>query len=486
MSSSYSSSYDSSSSSSSSKRTRASRRISAAKPPPPPKPQKDSDSELSNLSDVSDSSSGKPASRRQQSSSIDKNTAGAGGYFDNNQDMMDDVQEGANWWQATNSLMSRVNQRDTKPVKVSSFQAPAYDDQKSSSGSSDSSDSGSKKRSKDKGKDKKKRKENNKANDNANAANNEPLQLNQESDQKNQNDAVIDFDPTNVFNGKTYKDTEQDFLLMDVRSPLIWTIGFLVLALVHIVLTLVVAKFKFKTGQQNPYVGVTLPFLLKGGAAYSQWIKSGDWWRLFTSISLQPGIVHYAVMIICMGLLYEVERFNGFWVAMLLFLLSGLYGNVFSLLMVPDTIICGASGCVSGWLGFSLVRLCAKFSQKRRICYLITEILMLVVLVFEGLLPFINNFQNVAGLILGILISFSLLPNNSRTKCRTIARGIIAFLSFPIMIIIFSVVVVFYIKDSNISTKCKICSQIDCQNFAKIQWCPTNQDTLSAVAAFTA
>ncbi|EAY22417.1 Clan S-, family S54, Rhomboid-like serine peptidase [Trichomonas vaginalis G3] len=417
----------------------------------------DSDQSSTYLSDISSDSKQQTKTTKIKHSDQEESSKSSkkGGYFEDNDDMLDSVQDGANWWQAQNSLMTKINQplnnkpRVHNPDKDTELMTGMYEPMEIRPKNSES------------------------GNDFAN------------------NDAVVDFDPTSLKHVKNYNESAQDYLLIDLKSPLIWTIGFMVLAAIHLGFAFYFwykegdkgfANFKSYNIQENLYYGPSAKLLMRVGALYPPWIYDGEWWRLLVAISLQPGVAILAIDIVYMGLLYEIERYNGFWSALLIFLLCGLYGNVLSSYIISESVICGATGAICGWLGFSLTRLIASFHIKKRVCYLITEIFMIIFIGAVGILPYVDNFQHVGGFVLGVLLSLALLPNNTKTKCAAIARGITAFLAFPIMIIVFSVVVTFVIKNNLLDGKCKFCPKIQCQNLIKNKpWCLTNIPSLQDV-----
>ncbi len=89
-----------------------------------------------------------------------------------------------------------------------------------------------------------------------------------------------------------------------------------------------------------------------------------QWHRLFTAVFLHANWYHWAGnMVIFLPLAFHLERHTNSWWFLLIFLLSGLAGNLASLFMLRDSdhYLLGASGAVSGLLG-AWLRL---FPQKR-------------------------------------------------------------------------------------------------------------------------
>ena len=99
---------------------------------------------------------------------------------------------------------------------------------------------------------------------------------------------------------------------------------------------------------------------LKFGAMYPPYIKRGQWYRMFTSMFLHFGFLH----LICnMYSLYNLgpglEHFLGLSLFLLLYVISGLSGNMLSYLAETRSgsykLSAGASGAIFGLLGAYLL-----------------------------------------------------------------------------------------------------------------------------------
>lgn len=117
---------------------------------------------------------------------------------------------------------------------------------------------------------------------------------------------------------------------------------------------LLFAAESMKGGAMNQEVA------LKFGAQYTPYIQQGQWYRLFTSMFLHFGFLH----LICnMYSLYNLgpslEYFFGIPIFVVLYLASGLAGNILTYVMElrtgRRTLSLGASGAVFGLLGSYLV-----------------------------------------------------------------------------------------------------------------------------------
>jgi len=86
-------------------------------------------------------------------------------------------------------------------------------------------------------------------------------------------------------------------------------------------------------------------------AKYNENIWAGEYWRIITSIFIHKSFFHFfinSVAIYCFGMI--LESFIGRWKFLAQYLLSGIFGNLFSLLFNDKPSI-GASGAIWGLIG---------------------------------------------------------------------------------------------------------------------------------------
>ena len=176
--------------------------------------------------------------------------------------------------------------------------------------------------------------------------------------------------------------------------------------------------------------------LLKFGANAGIFTKSGQYFRLFTCIFLHAGLIH----IICnMYSLYvigpQIESFYGKLKYLFIFLFSGICGSLLSLgLSLDNTVSVGASGAIFGLLGSILY-----FGYHYRVYLgnvLKSQILPIIFinLMIGFMVPGIDNFAHIGGLIGGIFASMAVgIPDKSQTSDR--ANGCVLLLIYLIFII---------------------------------------------------
>lgn len=147
-------------------------------------------------------------------------------------------------------------------------------------------------------------------------------------------------------------------------------------------------------------------------------IKNGSPIRLITSIFLHIGLIHFIMNVWSLNILgKQVERFYGHIKTLIIFIYSGVVGNLLSVILMNDnTISAGASGAIFGLMGALLY-----FSLNQRTYMgeaLKNEILPVIIinLFASFIVPGINVFAHLGGLIGGIIISTFLGIKYKSTK----------------------------------------------------------------------
>lgn len=144
------------------------------------------------------------------------------------------------------------------------------------------------------------------------------------------------------------------------------------------------------------------------GAKSNAAIRAGQLWRFFTPMLLHGSILHigfnmYALYIIGIG----VERRFGHGRFLLLYILSGFAGSVFSFLLSSVDSI-GASGAIFGLIGAEGIFL--YHNRKllgNQVKRAINNVIFIVILnLLLGLSPGIDNWAHVGGLMGGLIFTW--------------------------------------------------------------------------------
>jgi rhomboid protease GluP len=141
---------------------------------------------------------------------------------------------------------------------------------------------------------------------------------------------------------------------------------------------------------------------------YNRYVFDGQYWQLFTSMFVHVDLIHLALnmlFLIIFGLraeeLFRTEEY------FTVYLLSGLAGNILTLMFMPVfTISAGASGAIFGMYGASIIYMRKTFGQSILGALLYSFILLM--LTTGGDVNIIAHFGGLAsGLIMGYLLAKS-------------------------------------------------------------------------------
>ncbi len=148
--------------------------------------------------------------------------------------------------------------------------------------------------------------------------------------------------------------------------------------------------------------------LIVWAAKYNHLIREGEYWRLITPIFLHGSFIHiafnmYALYVIGPGL----EAYYGNMRFLVLYLLAGYAGNVFSFILSPEPSL-GASTSIFGLIGAQGIFIYQNrflFGKKAR-PLLINIITITLINLTLGLSPRIDNWGHLGGLVGGLIFAW--------------------------------------------------------------------------------
>ena len=183
-------------------------------------------------------------------------------------------------------------------------------------------------------------------------------------------------------------------------------------------------------------------------------IMQGQFWRLITPILLHGSILHIVMNMYALYIIgSRVERFYGHGRFLLLYLLSGFAGNVFSFAL-SDSNSLGASTAIFGVFmaeGVFIFQNRKLFGQLRTRQALINLLVVLAINLVYGFLPStqIDNMGHIGGLIGGLFFAWKAGPLlriegvppfltivNKRSNGDVLIASLVVFVRFTIMAII--------------------------------------------------
>ena len=119
-----------------------------------------------------------------------------------------------------------------------------------------------------------------------------------------------------------------------------------------VIIAMNIAVFLAMTAGGVSPVEPTTQDLVSWGASYGPYELSTEWWRVFTAMFVHIGFLHILLNMYCLYSLGPLaERVFGPGKFLLLYVLSGLGGNVASVALHPAIVAAGASGAIFGVAG---------------------------------------------------------------------------------------------------------------------------------------
>lgn len=145
-------------------------------------------------------------------------------------------------------------------------------------------------------------------------------------------------------------------------------------------------------------------------------VKNGQIWRLFTAMLMHASLLHLWMNFLgLLSLAKIVERTVERACVPLVFIITGALGNVFSVLLYPNSTSVGASGGLMGLLGF--ITVAAYFDKTKyppRYFRLMIEAIISVGLLGLFGFAFIDNAGHLGGLVGGLLLGWLGFRRNGR------------------------------------------------------------------------
>ncbi|KAF2140704.1 uncharacterized protein K452DRAFT_200449, partial [Aplosporella prunicola CBS 121167] len=146
-----------------------------------------------------------------------------------------------------------------------------------------------------------------------------------------------------------------------------------------------------------------------------------QWYRFITPIFLHAGLIHIALnMLMQLTIGRDMELLIGSVRFALVYFASGIFGNVlganYAANGMPST---GASGALFGLIGLTILDLFYHWGERQSPWKELLFIMIDVVITFViGLLPGVDNFAHLGGLIMGIGLGITLLHSPAPLRER--------------------------------------------------------------------
>ncbi|XP_037328727.2 inactive rhomboid protein 2-like [Pungitius pungitius] len=137
-----------------------------------------------------------------------------------------------------------------------------------------------------------------------------------------------------------------------------------------------------------------------------------QFYRLWLSLFLHAGLLHCLVSVVFqMTIMRDLEKLAGWVRISIIYVLSGITGNLASALFLPYRAEVGPAGSQFGLLACLFVELFQGWQILQKPWKAFLKLLGIVLFLFLcGLLPWIDNIAHIFGFLSGLLLSFAFLP----------------------------------------------------------------------------
>ncbi|XP_044252860.1 inactive rhomboid protein 1 isoform X1 [Tribolium madens] len=192
-----------------------------------------------------------------------------------------------------------------------------------------------------------------------------------------------------------------------------------------------------------------------------------QFYRLWTSLFLHAGVLQLAVTVLIQYfLMRDLEKLTGSLRIGIIYIGSGVAGNLASAIFVPYRADVGPAGSQFGLLACLIVEVLNSWPMLKHPNQALCKLLSITLVLFLiGLLPWVDNYAHLFGFVFGFLLSYALLPFISfgvYERRKKIVLIWVCLVSAGVLFI--CLVLLFYIIPVY---DCKICSYFNCIPFTR-------------------
>ncbi|XP_066560379.1 inactive rhomboid protein 2 [Amia ocellicauda] len=171
-----------------------------------------------------------------------------------------------------------------------------------------------------------------------------------------------------------------------------------------------------------------------------------QFYRLWLSLFLHAGLLHCLVSVVFqMTVLRDLEKLAGWLRISIIYILSGITGNLASALFLPYRAEVGPAGSQFGLLACLFVELFQGWQMLEKPWKAFLKLLGIVLFLFLcGMLPWIDNIAHIFGFLSGLLLSFSFLPYVTFGSFDQIRKRVLIIFSLLGFLGLFSSLIVWF------------------------------------------
>lgn len=187
-----------------------------------------------------------------------------------------------------------------------------------------------------------------------------------------------------------------------------------------------------------------------------------QFYRLWTSLFIHAGVLHLLITVVLQYyLMRDMEKLAGPVRIGVIYVVSGIAGNLASAIFVPYRAEVGPSGSQFGLLACVFVEFINSWQMMRNPWRVLGKLVVMTLTLFlVGLLPWVDNYAHIFGFIFGFLLSYALLPfvsfgpYDKRRKVLLIWVCLVA-----VVVMLTALIILFYVTPIY---ECKVCEYLNC------------------------
>ncbi|XP_077490182.1 rhomboid-5 isoform X2 [Amblyomma americanum] len=187
-----------------------------------------------------------------------------------------------------------------------------------------------------------------------------------------------------------------------------------------------------------------------------------QFYRLWTSLFLHAGIFHLLITVIVqLFVMRDLEKLAGPVRTAVIYMCSGVAGNLASAIFVPYRAEVGPAGSQFGLLACLFVEVIHCWQMLKRPSAALLKLgVGAAVLFLLGLLPWVDNYAHVFGFVFGFLLSYALLPYVSFGSYDRTAKVALIWACLIVSVALFvGLVLLFYVHPIY---ECSFCHYLNC------------------------
>ena len=189
---------------------------------------------------------------------------------------------------------------------------------------------------------------------------------------------------------------------------------------------------------------------------------ANQFWRWVMALFVHLGVIHLVLVLpIQLYIGIKIERTIGWLRVGLIYIISGVGGNIVSGVFAPYEVNGGSTPAIFGMLGVLYVEL-FQFWQivDRAWLELIKLTSFVIILLFLGTFPFIDNWAHLGGLLFGVVSAVIFVPYITFGKLDACRKRVVLLICLPLLFLLFIAgFVTFYLLGGDY---CPNCRYINC------------------------